>query len=1225
MENQRPSSLHDRSSAQGTNSSSSLPPGRRPDDHPLPSLLMDMSSDPATQRPSPYNSIPSGTSILDASIPFTSITADAPAFAFCSYRNSLSTTTTNPSPRSAVFLPSSQLFSTQSPSTAAMSVNPNVPFAVTNSQRGNVIVQRDTSPNRTPTYAKSAPPLHRQSSTMSVSSSMSFDDHNTVYAGSGNFSAPIIPSNPTFSAFAMTNCQPLSMQDHASRPPSAASSTQSPSPSTVGHTSFLSTANPIASQNINSGAPQFRSPSPSVVQPPFASFPLASNSIGVTQNAPPPIQRYLSPVTPNANPYSNVNSLAFTQPFVATLYPLSYSMQPGVNTTPTFSAITSSVMSQPPTVPSNPSSAQYADAVSSNTWARFTPLVPTSLFPPSDSDPMIIMEEPGTKLDDPHVKSNTSSMSMGDFVGAPPAVTDGFEINEDRPRSSLERLFVIQKGDSEFDVFMSANPEPAEPDVTIAAVSSKAVITTFEPQLHYSTEVTSSRHNNIIASAITKGQTPRALSENVFPKQPDIEHRAEEVDSTLQPSSVRNELPVVASKIVIGEQPKAFDRSFEPDTKPSEYPIAQATMPSTIKPKNYVQSAVTGDASSFFANTPDTPSLFAYAPHRDFSIKADQFHDETANEVAQLDSGVVAADGSSRLAVADSVTRDMELESDGLLLTDHTMTMIDRTASMTRLLSEPHRLMEGAVSVDLSAEGARLEISENGSNQYSHDGRMFEQASTGEHKRNVQAALVQLDNRHPVEEIAHPESDAVTYNILDRIPSPPVDNLSAVDHAPLSQTPIPPNINITIRDPPPRIPSPVKTALSLSDDRHGQLPTRRWIDPNVFNDIPFSDQVGELLNKVFTIPETLPTRRLLTIDDVPDDLEAYSKLLVSGSFRAAAMLAHKHILSTSPANVHQLGLLWLIRLSSLAKLKLYDILEKEVESLRLDSLEFRYERYPDVFPDAEGCMIPFQLRVFAARIPALRGRHAECIDALYKLCRECRREARSLVSAGNSSRTLTDTEKSYMQIWKSRHVQLRLLQVSHLMVLNDVPEASKILEAVASDHPDDVDVLSAMGRTYLTLGSVALAREAFARAEKLCGASVVSTSSNARPPATSYGSKPTLVLMSRALLAMSEGDFSGAASHLTDLITMDPTHPSAVNNLAVCLLYLGNVSQAVSFLESMAIERPTVAGACEALCFNLVTLYDLADSSASRKLRLLGTVVAIGSGESFDVDQLKLV
>jgi hypothetical protein len=220
--------------------------------------------------------------------------------------------------------------------------------------------------------------------------------------------------------------------------------------------------------------------------------------------------------------------------------------------------------------------------------------------------------------------------------------------------------------------------------------------------------------------------------------------------------------------------------------------------------------------------------------------------------------------------------------------------------------------------------------------------------------------------------------------------------------------------------------SPIKPAPF--DPRLANLPTRRWIDPSVFHEISSVDQVADPINKAFPSHDTRPTRKLLRAEDVEHDPDPFQRLLVSGSYRAAANLARRKILATSAGDIESLGLLWLIRLTCLCKLGLYDMAQLEIDKLSLESLDMRYERQRDVFPEmAAGSMAPFALRVLAARLPGLRGLHSDSVDLLYRLCRECRREARHLVATSGVKGAAAD-----VVLWKSRDTQLRLLSLNAL-------------------------------------------------------------------------------------------------------------------------------------------------------------------------------------------------
>lgn len=117
--------------------------------------------------------------------------------------------------------------------------------------------------------------------------------------------------------------------------------------------------------------------------------------------------------------------------------------------------------------------------------------------------------------------------------------------------------------------------------------------------------------------------------------------------------------------------------------------------------------------------------------------------------------------------------------------------------------------------------------------------------------------------------------------------------------------------------------------------------------------------------------------------------------------------------------------------------------------------------------------------------------------------------------------------------------------------------------------------------------------------------------------------RPDLVLSHRAFILFSQDKYTEALEYLTELVTLFPDSVSVMNNLAICHLYIGNVGQGSSFLESFMVSHPSLGGSSPQVLFNLCSMFDLADSSVAKKRSLLKVIVQ-GCGDNFDLESMKL-
>lgn len=321
------------------------------------------------------------------------------------------------------------------------------------------------------------------------------------------------------------------------------------------------------------------------------------------------------------------------------------------------------------------------------------------------------------------------------------------------------------------------------------------------------------------------------------------------------------------------------------------------------------------------------------------------------------------------------------------------------------------------------------------------------------------------------------------------------------------------------------------------------------------------------------------------------------------SWRSVAQLARNDIISTHPIEVDQIMKLWYIRWSALVKLKLYDVIQAEVDKLSASDLQsLCYNDYQDIFPEKRGTMLTFDLLLLISNLPSYKGNHHESIHKLYKLLY---------------------AQKPYdFRPTKENHFKILLNVVKLLVKIPDIPLALSLLLNLINDQPENVDLWAIYGRLQLQIGDFDNAKISF---DKVCLVNEVEAllgiQSNQSLP--SDFPRAELVLAQRGFILFSQDKFAEALGFFTDLLTLMPDSPSAINNVAICHLYAGNVGQAASFLESFMVSHPQLGGDRPELLFNLNSMYDLTDSSLQKKRALLKVIIQ-GCGDDFDPDCMKL-
>jgi tetratricopeptide (TPR) repeat protein len=301
--------------------------------------------------------------------------------------------------------------------------------------------------------------------------------------------------------------------------------------------------------------------------------------------------------------------------------------------------------------------------------------------------------------------------------------------------------------------------------------------------------------------------------------------------------------------------------------------------------------------------------------------------------------------------------------------------------------------------------------------------------------------------------------------------------------------------------------------------------------------------------------------------------------------------------------------LWHIRWTALLKLKLYDIIIAEMDKLKFsDMQDLIFENYKDVFPDRHGQMISFDCLFLMCRIPSLKGNYHESIHKVYKL--------------------LYPQKPWDYRPTAEQHRKLTFFVVNLLTKLPDYPMATKLLFSILKYQDKDMEIWSTLGRLQLQQGDIDGAIRSFIKVleiliqvESLLGLCSSDESTFVNLPTTF--ARPDLVLSQRGFVLFAQDKYVEALQYFTELLTLLPDNPSVMNNVAVCHLYSGNVGQAASFLESFMVGHPKEGSNYPELLFNLASMYDLTDSSLSKKRSLLKTILH-GCGDDFDPDCLKL-
>ncbi|KAL3469820.1 hypothetical protein BJX99DRAFT_63737 [Aspergillus californicus] len=317
-------------------------------------------------------------------------------------------------------------------------------------------------------------------------------------------------------------------------------------------------------------------------------------------------------------------------------------------------------------------------------------------------------------------------------------------------------------------------------------------------------------------------------------------------------------------------------------------------------------------------------------------------------------------------------------------------------------------------------------------------------------------------------------------------------------------------------------------------------------------------------------------------ETLASSLGTLERLLAEGHFLLAAYMCGAILTSPliSPTNIKHIFALFYTRLACLELSGNTILAAQESKALEDLSSTFYYlDSEPnagtaDDHPSYPRHIAPWPLRVLAIRLQSIGfGDARRGIGGLYEIGLEARREI---------MRPYLDPQER--EIWRQRLSDLGIRTVNALIEMGDLDAAKRSLDSLRTRGPvNEITKLRAV-LLLIAIGDVDAAR-------KLCA---------------DFGDTGDAIF--NPLLSMAEGRYDDAVLEWRALLdNKDRETDDAVlsQNLAVCLLYTGQLSEAREVLESLV---PT-PHSFSSLVFNLVTVYDLcSDKSVELKHGLVETI-----------------
>ncbi|KAF5192674.1 Trafficking protein particle complex subunit 12-like protein [Thalictrum thalictroides] len=286
---------------------------------------------------------------------------------------------------------------------------------------------------------------------------------------------------------------------------------------------------------------------------------------------------------------------------------------------------------------------------------------------------------------------------------------------------------------------------------------------------------------------------------------------------------------------------------------------------------------------------------------------------------------------------------------------------------------------------------------------------------------------------------------------------------------------------------------------------------------------------------------------------------------------------------------------------ALTKLRKYVEAAEDLDSLEdFDSIKYKYESYPEHYTNLTGSMVPFALRWIHAEIPLRLGKRQETLDRLYSLLDFVRLKLEMCESSLNVC----------VDQWKKREAFLISLILSHHLNNKEFGICLMLITDLLNGDLNNPLLLSKLGYIQMQLGDLEGSKVSFDKVE------ILMKEGNSGGLLSEIGFK-NLVNRNKAMIYMVGKDYVSAVREYDECIERDSTDVVAINNKALCLMYLRDLSDSIKVLES-ALERVPTYALTETVVVNLCSMYELAYVNHSEIKKTLSNWIARVAPDDFD-------
>lgn len=268
-----------------------------------------------------------------------------------------------------------------------------------------------------------------------------------------------------------------------------------------------------------------------------------------------------------------------------------------------------------------------------------------------------------------------------------------------------------------------------------------------------------------------------------------------------------------------------------------------------------------------------------------------------------------------------------------------------------------------------------------------------------------------------------------------------------------------------------------------------------------------------------------------------------------------------------------------------------------------ESSQYSYETYPNHYPNSSGSMIPFALRWIHAHLPSALGQRQQALDRLYSLLDFIRSKK---LNPNPETQPRSEVSEG---LWRKRECFVMNTIISYHLSQKDFKVCLDLLKELIGRRECGKDpfLLSKLGYIQMQYGDVEGAKGTFKAVQDIVEGE----------EGGDVGMK-NLVSRNTALIHILGKDYSSAVRQYEECIERDGgTDIVALNNKALCLMYLRDLSDGIKVLEN-GLERVPTLALNETLVVNLCSMYELAYVNHVDIKRTLNNWIARVAPDDFD-------